>query len=1349
MASNKKKSFILAAALILFLAFPGFAFIPHVVDAPGVLDTIANSVKTSVDPVHVITFKIYSNPGHFVLDGVNKADTVIFTRGDESDSVIDLTDSMPLFDIKRMKGTIILRNLAFRLMSPKAVLISGSDAARKNKNLTLDSCFVFGSNVNSTFITWLSENNGTVDVRRSFFNFANGWDTIDVNAGSFDFRNDVFNFAGLVNSKTLATYRLEHNTVSRTQFYADGSISKSEYKVLDNLFARHGHENFLLGGDTAYYPILLSNFSEISPSVKRNVEDTSWAAFEPAPGGRFTADSTNKRVAVTGKDSAVAWDWYHAYPNVGFDFGLDKAANPYNVFPGARTLVTTAPYGNALTLHFKPSLIPRRCLPQFAGPALGPLPNPALRLQWPGQQGLTLGDHVSFDLDSMVLGSVIGFGGSPILLAYKGSWTTPAQPEGAPIGRFVNRVPGATAFHPAFKCTTPRGPGVSPANTFPPDHLVFDTVDSAGSTTFTGFVALSAPDSLRYLKTDFGFTTTAVITKDSMEFGTSLGDPHDSASRPYRADKVFWYLPDDGRAMVPATQVDDSVFISKYKAAVTLKAYLVEKLTAKKGTHSFYFRNGWVTVKTKGGFQIDIDSASYLPDTSAFGSPSAALRFSWAGRTDSDTVEIHVKRQPAWDGFKDSAGTVLSAPFQNDTGGYVKLRLATSDSGKAFFLGIKYNVTANVPFAGTVDGVTVSDFVSSFSGKLSFRPVTSALYGTDSAFTDTRFLGGDSLETISIKTAASFAMSFQFTDTLSTPSALEIHAWDGHAWLPQLVDFELVNGKAGVLVHGVPKEVRALVAVERLKPADTYIQLDPPKTTSKGELLFRPIYKGNLNTKITSYDVEIRQVDVLGTVTTTLAGEKLIGDSVTVPFPKGTLATYRVIYYESKKPYGLQPTVPIAAASWDIDVVGKRIDDPIKFSDVWTMLGFPLGGTLGRALVRQAPFTLPDTVLDVRYLVRLKVSGGKPAWDTIPDQAADAMKINPGDAVMLGSTRQYKLTVDSTMTFLPAGEFATAPAADSGWKFIACPFPIPYRVANVKSNRAQGSFVSLDVTSVAKGRSYDWGFPDVLAPFRGYAYNFRKGEVLTFNPFAGVSSPKAAVSQARALEVRLTGDGGGFTRAWLTDSPLRPAIPFLAAPGGGLELRLGGGDGFLRKKLAGLDRVDEPLEAAAPAPVVASLSLRPSEGAPPVFQKLRLVDVTSGRVYEGSDLAALPLSKGRQSFRLLAGDAAFVEERTKLILASAPSDILLSQNFPNPARGRTRILLDWPAERGSERAAVLEVFDTRGRVVARLDLGRPAMGRQALDIDASTWSPGVYTYRLTVASAGQSVRLQKRMLVTQ
>ena len=228
------------------------------------------------------------------------------------------------------------------------------------------------------------------------------------------------------------------------------------------------------------------------------------------------------------------------------------------------------------------------------------------------------------------------------------------------------------------------------------------------------------------------------------------------------------------------------------------------------------------------------------------------------------------------------------------------------------------------------------------------------------------------------------------------------------------------------------------------------------------------------------------------------------------------------------------------------------------------------------------------------------------------------------------------------------------------------------------------------------------------------------------------------------IEARLESPLGVSSMSF-TSKPGHISIPFLPAPGAGPQLRVGGGAGYMIKAVSRPDRIDEPMEIHSGTKGTIAFSLsRPFQAG----ISMRLIDMESGAVYDENDARALALSEGTQRYRLLAGDAAFLESRIQAFRAAVPAEIGLSQNYPNPFRGRTNVELSWPAWEGGDRTGTLHVMDMHGRTVKRMDLGKIRVGKQVVTLDASLWQSGVYLYRLEVTAGSRRFHLQKRMLVT-
>ncbi|MEZ4648071.1 MAG: T9SS type A sorting domain-containing protein [Candidatus Eisenbacteria bacterium] len=88
-------------------------------------------------------------------------------------------------------------------------------------------------------------------------------------------------------------------------------------------------------------------------------------------------------------------------------------------------------------------------------------------------------------------------------------------------------------------------------------------------------------------------------------------------------------------------------------------------------------------------------------------------------------------------------------------------------------------------------------------------------------------------------------------------------------------------------------------------------------------------------------------------------------------------------------------------------------------------------------------------------------------------------------------------------------------------------------------------------------------------------------------------------------------------------------------------------------------------------------------------------------------------------------------------VADAVSRIQLEQSVPNPAAGSTSIRYSL----ASEESVVLQVFDVKGREVARMEEGARTAGSHVLELETDGLPSGVYTYRLRAGDESVSRRL--------
>ncbi len=95
-------------------------------------------------------------------------------------------------------------------------------------------------------------------------------------------------------------------------------------------------------------------------------------------------------------------------------------------------------------------------------------------------------------------------------------------------------------------------------------------------------------------------------------------------------------------------------------------------------------------------------------------------------------------------------------------------------------------------------------------------------------------------------------------------------------------------------------------------------------------------------------------------------------------------------------------------------------------------------------------------------------------------------------------------------------------------------------------------------------------------------------------------------------------------------------------------------------------------------------------------------------------------------------------------LVELPRSFLLMQNYPNPFNSTTLIRYALPAVSGQQSVVRLEVYNILGQKVATLAEGRQKAGYKTARWDASSFSSGIYFYRL---KAGDFTKTRKMILL--
>ena len=121
--------------------------------------------------------------------------------------------------------------------------------------------------------------------------------------------------------------------------------------------------------------------------------------------------------------------------------------------------------------------------------------------------------------------------------------------------------------------------------------------------------------------------------------------------------------------------------------------------------------------------------------------------------------------------------------------------------------------------------------------------------------------------------------------------------------------------------------------------------------------------------------------------------------------------------------------------------------------------------------------------------------------------------------------------------------------------------------------------------------------------------------------------------------------------------------------------------------------------------------------------QLVVIDTTTGAAKVVGDL-------GKADIQSIALDPDAVAGVAEKFNGSIPTEFMLAQNFPNPFNPTTTVQFSIPVMSN----VLLKVYDVIGREVATLAEGNHAAGVYSVQFDATSYSSGVYYYKLTAGS---------------
>jgi hypothetical protein len=1324
--------------LFVALLFASTAFAPaedRIITEPSDLKALSANLPSPSDRILTIRIDNYLNPGQLrITQTPVNLDTIRLQRfSPDSDGVITVDSTF--IDVKDFAGVLILKNLAFRL-GAKSALIAGSDLNRPNHNLILDSCYLYADSLDGTFLSWQGDITSSVDIRNSWFVARAGkpgTKAIQLASGAVSFSNNLLNFPGTVSGVPI-TQKFEalSNTVNRVQFSLSGDFYNGAAPSLtfsQNLFAYHGPVNAFGGQD--FFVASFPGFNASRTFIQGNRMYSVWKGFDYALSEKGKA-GVGIDSLFDGKSETELWDWYTDAkdPSTGMLSGNINLRR-YNVLPG-RTFVDTLIGSDSIRVNFKSATFPRAfrwnigAVPDLVDSAYRPL------AALPGR--LTVGP---FQVDNIRDNAIAEYG-RPILLVQSAGGLFLPQAAASRYKEprvFQNRIPSARVFALVDSGNTPRGFSIEPvmAGVEKFEHIRFGHVSGAGETVLKVDINKVMPDSLRYLKRTFAFGTSATVD-GRLTFASRLST--DKEAQPWSAQGEgtwFWYWKAKD-TLIPATASTiwgDTLVYGSFNYLnkdSTFIAYLVERLSVHAGSTSKPIPFATLQSGSAAGYQLYFDTSTV--DPGRFGSATKGYKFAWTGRGANDSLLLILKAPaPGSQVFVrvPTKDDVDSLPLTEDTEGNFKIPIGGADSGKTFFAGVKYNVLAGTAFSGTVNGVSVDSLYSISSGLLAYRDLSqsdaqSSGTNREEVFRNTRYLGGKANASLGLNVTRDYDIAMQISKPISE-DRVETWVMVGESWVNVTPIANTIGDSAHVVIRYAKQKPQPtqIVVLERFQAPDAYF--DPKLNPRTDSLIFTMSARapGTPN-PVLAYCLDVRTIGLNGELGSSQCLKQDPAVETRIPVQGNTAYAYRIIYYVGADadtvalPQGFE-----YPAQFGWDVKGALKGNP-KLDSLpqghWSLIAIPAEKNL-RQLLDSLPRAGADQVKDTTMVLDFKhMSTGKAEFDSL--KRVETVTMGRSVGILLASSHRLILSVDHLPILPRKSPKPETLSTSMGWNLIGNPYPIVLRKDCIHPKRPHAVRVAQLIYDANTAGKYRWDTAaKAIPPFRGIAYYSTQPETLVIDPGDTTPSvPVVALAKAAAgsgrIRVGIESPWGVSGMALVRGAGEYP-MRFLPSPSSGLELRVGGDGGFWIKPIKDMQRIDEPVEIRSDREGAARFALGEDEQ-PPAFA---LIDEATGAVYDAASARELPVSQGSHTYRLLAGDPSFVGEGTRAFLAAVPAATGLSQNFPNPARGLTRIAIDWPATQSRDRRATLEVLDLRGRRIALRRLEDIHVGRQLLEVDAS------------------------------
>ncbi len=1371
---NLKSNYLPLVILLTLLYGIGISGQVYTIDNTHTLSSVATTIA-SLAPTDTSTqqirFKEYSNVSQSSFKLISAFQgNIVFERESESDSLITIPQDSILFEFKRIKGTVTLRGLAFKLNGDNSVLIAGSETGKENAKLILDSCIIMGDDIKSTFISWLGKVDSRIEIRRSYFVAKNGTSLINLNAGTIVLENNAINFSGRIISSANELLHVEYNTVIRTQLDCrDGNNAVATF--LNNWFPLRGRDYSKPPNTVGYFPIYFAGFFSVNDTIKNNlISNGEWKGFDFPDGTSKFSDISNKHNArPSSRDTTELWNWYFLdSTNVGFGAGPHRKKTAYNVFPDSNEFSTS--FDNRfLRLSFMSSAIPRTLVPEYSSVLLSDtsLYND-LRLVWPQKGGLHFG---AFKIFSIILDTVTNFG-TPILLANQGATglykrqSSGSANENDKVILFSNEWLSAKYFHPAFSANTSKGINITPdsQNLGVGDSILFTQVTLPGRTIFVGSSAPPMPSNYRDLNVSVGYSTNAVLN-GNIDFGTNV-----KTQIPYEANKVYWWIP-SGDTLLSTTSKNGR-FMSKYKAVNALQAYLVEVVNTPKGKSSLSSSTwGQIQFQSENGFQFYLDSTSFTADSNKYGSSSKPLKFDWAGRGINDSVIWSGNfKTPDHELWKNVNGVYSPVLVKADSS-HFEFALSAGDSNAYFFQAIPFNVFKNQLFTATLGDVSVANLLSSNSGKISFANADPD--PLDPLFLNTKWLGGKSIKTLRINLTQAYQIILDQVKAHAPSDKVKLLGYDGSNWMA-MDSGNFVLGSPSKYQFNLPllpslplSGISKFAILEVLPPAENIVTFTEPVVKGETAVTFLAVTKPGFDSSvIKKYGVQMFSLNAQGQFVAESPPDSLsakpIGTALTKTLSPGKIYWYQLQYLEKDyQVYGNQ-------------LVNNLEGPKIKYGDLplisptaknhWQIIGFPFDG-LGKHFIKNSNLELD--VLKFKDVSEFydgiaKVTNNGAKDSSYFNKVAFPQTLKRASAYLFAASRPFNFALDSTAKF-PDGKVYTTAASSAGWKFIGNPFPFPFAVNAIHSNQDQ-NFVFQNLTFKDTLETYQWDTVTVLQPFKGYAVYLQAGEMLSFDPFKLGNNALAKKSRMANLQavnpwatLKIGEDVNALSGMTFFAGNKYRSIPNLPALQQKLRLKIGGGEGYLYKAVTLSDKamslskkamtvmeINESLNIFSDK--TKSALLKFTSEADKDLETFALWNKNSGETIQANHEVTLQLIAGNNAYQFIAGDSDFVKQTLSALQANIKDLQLTLQNYPNPFNAQTQINFTLPAGLGHYEKLALEIINLQGIRIWNKSLNDFTLGSHFIAIEPLHWAPGVYVAKLRVQTDKKTFTIKRKMM---